>query len=47
MDLKNEIKQEKIHFDIAIHLAAQVGVRLKEDQNHRYIDSNLYGFHNF
>ena len=47
-DLKNTISCfEDIHFDIAINLAAQAGVRLSHDSNYRYLDSNIIGFHNF
>ena len=47
-DIKNTIScYEDINFDFAINLAAQAGVRLSFDSNHRYLDSNIIGFHNF
>lgn len=50
LDICNSIAIEKliksIKPDLLIHLAAQAGVRLKVNESHKYVQSNLVGFSN-
>jgi UDP-glucuronate 4-epimerase len=50
LDICDSIAIEKIiksiKPDLLIHLAAQAGVRLKVNESHKYVESNLVGFSN-
>lgn len=50
LDICDRVAIEKliksINPDLVIHLAAQAGVRLKINESHKYVESNLVGFSN-
>lgn len=43
----NNIKIKENNFDLAIHLAAQAGVRVPKEKNYLYKESNIRGFESF